>query len=478
MSSPHIALLPLYLALYDEVHPSLRESLEPFRRDVAEMFTKAGVQVTELPICCVRSEFEPAVARAVEEDVDLLVTLHLAYSPSLESADALAMLSTPLLILDVTPDASFDQQVDPNLINTNHGIHGVQDLANLLLRRGKSFHIVAGHLADGRTAARAVNIARAASAAKHFRTTKALRLGPPFVGMGDFQIESDAFARLGIETDEIGLDELAPFVEAVSDEAVAAEMARDRERFHVTAPEEVLRRSVKLSLGVAGCLQRGGYSAWSMNFNAFNRSDGPVATVPFLAACKLMAEGVGYGGEGDLLTAALVGCLQRAFGRTTFTEIFCADWQGGAIFLSHMGEANPEVAAAKPLLYEKDYPFSPTNNPATLAFAPKPGPATLVNLAPLAGGRFRLICAPVQVEEDVTGPAFAETLRAWIRPRLPVADFLESYSRLGGTHHSALDGGRPRGGAEGVRGFHGIPIHAHRVNVPSWRRTWRNFASV
>ncbi len=38
----------------------------------------------------------------------------------------------------------------------------------------------------------------------------------------------------------------------------------------------------------------------------------------------------------------------------------------------------------------------------------------------------------------MTGPAFAETLRGWIRPRIPVADFLESYSRLGGTHHSAL----------------------------------------
>ncbi len=67
------------------------------------------------------------------------------------------------------------------------------------------------------------------------------------------------------------------------------------------------------------------------------------------------------------------------------------------IFLSHMGEANPEVAAAKPLLYEKDYPFSPTNNPATLAFAPKAGQAILINLAPLAGDRFRLICAPVEV---------------------------------------------------------------------------------
>jgi L-arabinose isomerase len=257
--------------------------------------------------------------------------------------------------------------------------------------------------------------------------------------MGDFQVGEEVLARrLGVMVEEVGIEALGPATAAITEEQVAAEVARDRERFEVQAPAEVHRRSVKLGLGVKAYLQRGGYTAWSMNFNSFDRTDGPVDTVPFLAASKLMAEGVGYAGEGDVLTAALVGALQTAFGGTTFTEMFCPDWQSGTVFLSHMGEANPEIAAARPLLYEKEYPYSPTHPPAALAFAPQAGPATLVNLAPGPEEQFRLIAAPVVVQEDVARAEFANSLRGWIRPQAPLTEFLETYSRLGGTHHSAL----------------------------------------
>jgi len=73
-----------------------------------------------------------------------------------------------------------------------------------------------------------------------------------------------------------------------------------------------------------------------------------------------------------------------------------------------------------------------------LACAPRPGPAVLVNLAPGPENSFRLIPAPVEVLPDGTHPAMKKTVRGWIRPPCPVGDFLEAYSRLGGTHHIAL----------------------------------------
>ena len=115
---------------------------------------------------------------------------------------------------------------------------------------------------------------------------------------------------------------------------------------------------------------------------AFDRSDGSLNAVPFLEASKAMARGVGYAGEGDVLTAALVGALSRAFGDTTFTEIFCPDWSGNSLFLSHMGEMNPDIAGEKPRLVEKPFPYTQAQNPAILACAPKPGPAVFVNLTP------------------------------------------------------------------------------------------------
>jgi L-arabinose isomerase len=219
---------------------------------------------------------------------------------------------------------------------------------------------------------------------------------------------------------------------------VDEEVAGDRERFEVDLDDAVHRRSVRVGLGLRRYLEAGGYDAFSQNFLAFDSPEGPVNTVPFLEASKAMARGVGYAGEGDVLTAALVGALIRAFGRATFTEIFCPDWSGGSLFLSHMGEVNPTVAADTPALLEKDFPYTACENPAYLACAIAPGEAALVNLAPGPGESFRLIVAPVEVLADGTHPDMSALVRAWIRPKCDVAAFLERYSRLGGTHHSAL----------------------------------------
>ena len=62
--------------------------------------------------------------------------------------------------------------------------------------------------------------------------------------------------------------------------------------------------------------------------------------MPFLEISRLMERGIGYAGEGDVLTAALVGALMKVYAETTFTEMFCPDWKGNSIMLSHMGEIN------------------------------------------------------------------------------------------------------------------------------------------
>jgi L-arabinose isomerase len=131
-------------------------------------------------------------------------------------------------------------------------------------------------------------------------------------------------------------------------------------------------------------------------------------------------------------------------------EIFCPDWRGGSIFLSHMGEINPEVAAETPRLREKDFPWTRAQNPAVITCAPQPGPAVLVNLAPGPDGTFGLILAPVEVLGDATNPALHDSIRGWIRPAIPLGLFLERYSRLGGTHHSALVLGN---GLEALKAF-------------------------
>jgi L-arabinose isomerase len=437
--APRIGLLPFYLALYDECLPDARTQFQPFLDEVIHGLAARGIEVIPSDICRVADEFAFAVSLFEAQQVDLIISLHLAYSPSLESLQALLETNIPLLILDTTMDAAFDQRVDPDRIMYNHGVHGVMDLASVLRRTGRAFEIVAGHVGESAVLDRAAEIARGAFAASRFINTRALRIGDSFAGMGDFAVEEEVLeAVLGITVEQIELDELSPYVKAVTEAEITAEMDADRAQFLCELPAEVHRYSTRVGLGLRRLLEAEEFGAFSMNFLAFDRTDHPVCTVPFLEASKAMARGIGYGGEGDVLTAALVGALAQGFGAVTFTEIFCPDWRGGSLFLSHMGEINPTLAAAQPRVEEYPFPFAPTRNPAKLACGLRPGSAVFVNLAPGPNNTFTLIVAPVEMLPDTDNPAMTSTVRGWMRPHMPVADFLEAYSRHGGTHHSAL----------------------------------------
>jgi L-arabinose isomerase len=437
--NPKIGLLPLYLQLYDDIMPDKRAEFEPFLARIAAGFRRRRIDVIECGVCRVQSEFAQAVDHLESAAVDLIVTVHLAYSPSLEAVEALTDTELPLLLLDTTMDRDFGKDVDAARIMYNHGIHGVQDLACMLRRLGKPFQIVAGHLDSSDVMARAAEIARGACAAQCLADSRALRVGPAFAGMGDFAVDEDVLeSELGITVDEITRADLEEAVAEVSAGAIRKEMAEDLRLFAADLPPAVHRRSVRVGLGLRTLLERGGYSAFSVNFLAFDSSKGPANVVPFLEACKAMSRGIGYAGEGDVLTACLVGALGSGFGRTTFTEIFCPDWQGNSLFLSHMGEINPEVVAGTPALIEKPYPFSGALNPAMLTGAPQAGRGVLVNLAPGPDAGFSLLVAPVKILGDSNNATLRGAVRGWIRPEGDVATFLENYSRHGGTHHSAL----------------------------------------
>ncbi len=436
---PTIGLLPLFLELYDDRMPAMRARLDPWATEIAAGLAAQGPRVVRAQTCRTSLEISAALALFARESADIVVTLHLAYSPSLEAIDALAAARLPILLLDTTPDASFDRDVEPERILYNHGIHGVMDLACMLRRRGVAYEIVAGHAHGTNVLPRAADMARAALAARSLRNARVLRIGPSFRGMGDFAVERDVLReKLGITVEEAAPALLAPHVESIGDDAIEAEIAADRARYAVEAPAEVHRRSVRLGLGLRALLAQKGCEALTVNFAAFSAHDGPVDTVPFLEISKGMARSIGYAGEGDVLTAALEGALSRGFGRATFTEAFCPDWQGNAIFLSHMGEINPEVAAEKARLVEKDFPWTGARNPAILACAPAPGPGVLVNLAPGPADTFTLLVCPVEVLGDATNEALRQGVRGWVKPRLPLPAFLEEYSRRGGTHHSVL----------------------------------------
>ncbi len=442
-----VGLLPLYLELYDTAMPEVRPQVERFRELIVAQLEKRGLEVVAAPVCRLEGEFAAAVRSFEDAQADAIVTLHLAYSPSLESAQALAQTRLPIIVLDTTPAYDFGPGQSPDEIMFNHGIHGVQDMCNLLTRKGKAFQIEAGHWEKSDVLDRVARWAKAARLARAMQTARVGQIGGAFKGMGDFAVPAEVLrSAIGVEIVPCEPSVIGSLLADISEDEVEAEIAADLARFTADGLDpEAHRRTVRASLAVRRWLEQERLSAFTVNFLAIDRAS-KLPTVPFLEASKAMARGIGYAGEGDVLTAALVGALASVYPETTFTEMFCPDWSNDSIFISHMGEMNINLTAEKPRLAEKRYSFIATDYPVIAVGRFRPGEAILVNLAPGPDDTYTLIIAPVTMldvdGEPVlwpgTGDKMADTIHGWFRPRLPLTDFLAAYSRLGGTHHSAL----------------------------------------
>jgi L-arabinose isomerase len=439
MSKIKIGFLPFYLALYDECCADKRPVAEQFVKTIHSKYTERGVEVTAAPICRLKDEFAQAVKDFENAGVDAIVTLHLAYSPSLESAEILAGTKLPLVILDTTPDFEFGFEQDAEAIMFNHGIHGVQDMCNLLIRNGKSFMIEAGHWEKSDVIDRTMKHLKACKMSSVMKKARVGIIGKPFAGMGDFTIPFDTLKEtIGMEVVSMKNDKFAKYMRSLTQEDVDSEIKTVVESFDTDKySQDALNNTIKTGLAVRKWLEAENLAAFTVNFLDVNKASG-IPVVPFLEASMGMARGLGYAGEGDVLNSALVAALMAGFPETTFTEMFCPDWKGNSIFLSHMGEINTNLCAGKAVLSERPFPYTDAGNPVIASGCFKPGSAVIVNLAPGPENTYTLIASPVEVCDSRGKEKINNSIRGWIKPQTSVADFLTAYSRLGGTHHLAM----------------------------------------
>lgn len=439
MRKPKVGLLPLYLELYDTAMPEVRAEVDKYQSAIVSALSSRKIDVLTTPARRLKEEFEGAVRFFEDAKVDAIVTLHLAYSPSLECIDALSSTDLPIIVLDATRDFTYGPQTNPDDVMFNHGIHGVQDMCNMLIRRGKPFWIEAGHWEKSDVLDRVASWARAALVATNMHKARVGRIGDPFAGMGDFAVEARVLEReIGVKTIVCDFAKLSALLPAEDDPAVEAEIKDDREKFEVgELDREAHVRTTRTCLAVRKWIEKEKLTAFTANFLAFGPATG-IPTVPFLEASKAMTRRVGYAGEGDVLTASLVGALASVYPGTTFTEIFCPDWESNRIFLSHMGEMNLSLADDRPVLVEMPFPWADAENPVVAYGRFRGGKAVLVNLAPGPDDTFSLIVAPVNMVGVTGEDKMRESIHGWFEPPTSVAEFLEEYSRAGGTHHSAL----------------------------------------
>ena len=437
MKKIKVGLLPLYIKLYDDVNAD-KSGLVKFYDRVTDEFEGNGIKVIKSPICRIREEFSASVKNFENNGADVIVTLHLAYSPSLESIDALCDTELPIVVLDTTEGYGYSKEFSESPLMYNHGIHGVMDMCNLLKRRGKKYAVCAGHINDGKVIKKTADCVRAAVAAKSLNGSRTGVFGTSFKGMGDFLVTKEEVKNaFGVELVNYGDEEMKNTVNTVSDSEVKAERAVYGKEFDLPSniDETKLATSIKSCLAVRNAIKKDKLDAFTVNFLDITKDN--LGNMPFIECCKEMNNGVGYAGEGDALTASFVGAIAKSFKDFSFVEIFCPDWKENRLFISHMGEMNYAVAKNKPVLTETAFAYTDAGFCFKGLAEFKSGKAVFCNVFKDRGEEFKLLLSEIEMV-NVDTHDFDDNMRGWFVPPVPVPEFLERLSENGATHHSFI----------------------------------------
>lgn len=440
---PRAGLLALTLELYEQLLPDVRAGRERWLRQALIPALERVAQVDFDRAVFRREDVEAAVAGFERSGVDALVIVCLTYSPSQISLPALQRTRLPLVVWNTQELFAVGADFDSRKMVENHGVHGTQDLCSVLVRSGIRFEYVTSHVNDAAPLAALGDFLVAARAATGLRRARLGLMGYPFPGMGDFAVDTTHLVfTLGCQWHALSVPDYNERAAAAPDKAVRQLVSDYRAWYDVAGDltDADLEATARAELALRSMVADHRLDAISYQFMAFGEDERTV-TLPFVAASRLMADGVGFAGEGDLVGAAGTWLLGQLQPPASFSEIFTIDFGGGGLFVSHMGEANVAMARQDrkvPLVARKE-PITRTRaRQLALVTSFQPGPATLFALAHGPSGRWRVIASRMQIDDY--GPlAGMPVPHSKLLPELgDVRDWLTAYAKAGGPHHHAL----------------------------------------
>ncbi len=440
---PRVGLLALTLELYETLAPDMRSDREKWLHDAVLPALAPIADVRFQQAVYRREDIDAAVRELEHQAVDALLVICLSYSPSQLSLPALQQTSLPIVIWNTQELYAVDETFDGAKMLANHGVHGTQDLCNVLLRSGVRFEYVTSHLNDANALDDLENTFVAAAAVSRLRQARLGLMGYPFPGMGDLGLDTTHLAgTLGCHWQTLAVEDFNNRAATASDEAIARLVTDYHEAYELAndLTAEDLDATARAELALRSMVAENRLDALSYQFQALGEDERTV-TIPFVGISRLMAEGVGFGGEGDLIGAAGTWLLGQLQSPTTFSEIFTTDFAGNGLFMSHMGECNPAMARTdrKVPLVARPAPIARIRGrQLALVVSLQPGPATLAALTLGSEGRWRLVVSRVQVADFSPLPSMAVPHFKLQIIDGDVRDWLTAYAKAGGPHHNAL----------------------------------------
>ena len=433
--------------LYGE--ETLRQGAEQSQEIAAALDRSLSFEVVWQPVLTSAEAIRRVCLEANSDDecIGLIAWMH-TFSPAKMWIAGLDVLRKPLLHLHTQANLELPwSTIDMDFMNLNQAAHGDREFGYIQSRLGVPRKTVAGHVSDPAVIERIAAWTRAAAGRAEVATLKLARFGD---NMRDVAVTEgdkvEAQLRFGVSVNTYGVTELVEAVDAASDADVTALVKEYEERYRVV-PElraggerhESLRYAARIELGLRSFLEAGGFKAFTTNFEDL----GGLRQLPGLAVQRLMADGYGFGGEGDWKTSVLLRTLKVMSdglpGGTSFMEDYTYHLKPGEelILGAHMLEVCPSIAADTPSCEIHPLSIGNREDPVRLVFDARPGPAVVVGLADM-GDRFRLVANEIDVVEPLAPLPKLPVARAVWRPRPDLRTSAESWLIAGAPHHTVL----------------------------------------
>ena len=379
--------------------------------------------------------------------VGVIAWMH-TFSPAKMWITGLDALRKPLLHLHTQLNEALPwSTIDMDFMNLNQAAHGDREFGYIQSRLNVPRKTVAGHVESANVQQRVAHWARAALGVAELRSLKLARFGD---NMRDVAVTEgdkvEAQLRFGVSVNTYSVNELVAAVDGVSAEEVSTLVDEYVETYTVV-PEllpggerhESLRYGAQIELGLRSFLTDGGFGAFTSNFEDL----GGLRQLPGLAVQRLMADGYGFGGEGDWKTSVLLRASKAMAeglpGGTSFMEDYTYHLVPGEekILGAHMLEVCPSLTSARPSLEIHPLGIGGREDPVRLRFTADPADGIVVGIADL-GDRFRLTANVVHViEPDEALPRLPVACAVW-KPEPSLSTSAESWLIAGAPHHTVL----------------------------------------
>lgn len=377
-----------------------------------------------------------------------LITWCHTFSPSKMWINGLKSLRRPLLHFHTQHNRDIPwATIDMDFMNLNQAAHGDREHGFIMSRMRLNRKVVVGHWQDSAVQSQIGAWTRAAAAWHDWQDAKFCRFGD---NMREVAVtEGDKVAaqiQFGYSVNGYGVGDLAKAVNKATDHEIAR-LAKEYESRYAIAPklrkekamQESLREAARIEIGLRAFLTAGEFKGFTDTFEDLHG----LQQLPGIAVQRLMADGYGFGAEGDWKTAALVRAMKVMAaglkGGTSFMEDYTyhLEPKNMKVLGAHMLEICPSIARGQPAVEVHPLGIGGKADPVRLVFDALPGPALNASMIDL-GNRFRLLVNEVEVTPpDKPLPKLPVARAVW-RCKPDLATAAAAWIYAGGAHHTGF----------------------------------------